>query len=322
MLPANTNNKEISVIDSLAMEARALRTSIDLNMWQLARVFAEAKPLVPHGEWGQWLKDNADCSQRTAQDMIAAYRRFGGKPQFENIGRSKAFKLLPLPEEAEDAFMETHNVASMSAREVEEAVKKVRAELADEIERERDERINAEARAANANAELKALKEAASKPEIPPELTRELEESREKLAAAREEIDRMKETGETALEESRRIAGENSRLKQEIRDQQAALEEQQEDLNRAQAELLNVKSAIAKGDAERVPSDQLTPEAFAAAVRTFIGAVARLPHMRVAFGTMDSETKEEYFVLLETVEKWAKDSRRALETTGAEGTVI
>lgn len=322
MTLANTTNTEVSVIDGLAMEARALCMSIDLNMWQLARVFAEAKPLVPHGEWGRWLKVNAGCSQRTAQDMIAAFRRFGGKPQFENIGRSKAFKLLPLPEEAEEAFMETHDVAAMSAREVEEAVKKARSELLDEIERERDERMNAEARAANANAELKALKESAATPVIPPEMARELEESREKLAAAQEEIERMKETGETALEESRRIAGENTRLKREIEDQQAALEEQQEDLNRAQAELLNVKSAIAKGDAERVPSDQLTPEAFAAAVRTFIGAVARLPHMRVAFAAMDHATKEEYAVLLETVEKWAADSRRALETTGAEGTVI
>jgi regulator of replication initiation timing len=137
-----------------------------------------------------------------------------------------------------------------------------------------------------------------------------------------ERIDRMKETGSTMVEESRRIAGENSRLKQEIRDQQAMMEEQQEDLNRAQAELLNVKSAIAKGDAERVPSDQLTLDAFAAAVRTFIGAVARMPHMRMAFSTMDNNTKEDYSVLLETIEKWASDSRKALETTGAEGTVI
>ena len=306
MTLANTTKKEVSKIDSLAMEARALRTSIDLNMWQLARVFAEAKDLVKHGEWEQWLKDNADCSVRTAQAMVAAYKRFGGKPQLEDIGRSKAFKLLPLPEEAEEQFLKDHDVSAMSAREVEQAVKKAREEMQAQINQEHEARLAAERRAADAENRP---------PEIPEGMTQELENSRA-------EIERLKATGSAAMEEARRIAGENNQLKQEIRDQKAALEEQQEDLNRAQAELLNAKSAIAKGDAERVPSDQLTPEVFAGAVRQFIGTCARMPQMRVTFAAMDSQTKEEYSVLLETMEKWAKDSRKALETTGAEGTVI
>ena len=323
MTLANTTNKEISVIEELAGEARMLRSCIDVNMWQLARVFVQAKPYVPHGEWEKWLQDNADVSVRTAQDMMAAYVRFGKNPQFASIGRSKAFKLLPLPEAAEEKFLQEHDVSAMSVREIEKAVKAAKAEMQGEIEKERDERRNADQRAANANAELQALKaQMAAQPEIPEEVAKELADSRDKLAAAQEEIDRIKAIGSTSMEESRRLAGENSRLQQEIRDQQAMLEEQQEDLNRAQAELLNVKSAIAKGDAERVPSDQLTPEVFAGAVRQFIGAVARMPQMRVTFSMMDDATKEEYSQLLETVEKWAKDSRRALETTGAEGTVI
>ena len=313
MVSANTKTKEISVIEGLASQARALRTSVELNLWQLARIFTEAKPLVPRGEWEAWLDENTGMSARSAQQMMQAYRKFGEKPKFQGIGKANLFKMLALPDGAEEEFMETHDVAAMSAREVEDAVKKVKAEMQSESERERDARIAAEKRADDAEKRP---------PEIPAEFTRELEESRGRLAAAQEEIDRMKETGSTMVEESRRIAGENSRLKQEIRDQQAMMEEQQEDLNRAQAELLNVKSAIAKGDAERVPSDQLTLDAFAAAVRTFIGAVARMPHMRVTFSTMDNNTKEDYSVLLETIEKWASDSRKALETTGAEGTVI
>ena len=150
MTLANTTKKEVSKIDSLAMEARALRTSIDLNMWQLARVFAEAKDLVKHGEWEQWLKDNADCSVRTAQAMVAAYKRFGGKPQLEDIGRSKAFKLLPLPEEAEEQFLKDHDVSAMSAREVEQAVKKAREEMQAQINQEHEARLAAERRAADA----------------------------------------------------------------------------------------------------------------------------------------------------------------------------
>lgn len=309
---ANTTTTEISIIDGLAQEARALRAAIELNLWQLARVFVEAEPLIPHGEWEKWLEENAGMSVRSAQQMIQTYHRFGGKPQFECLGKSQLFKMLALPEEIEDEFMETHDVASMSAREIEKAVKEARAEMQAEIDRERNARQEAERRAEEAENRP---------PEIPEELTRELEESREKLAVTQAEIDRMKETGETMLEENKRIAGENSRLQNEVKIKDALLNDQQEDIKRTQAELKNIKSTIAAGDAERVPADQLTPEAFAGAVRQFIGTVARMPHMRVTFSMMDNQTKEEYSVLLETVEKWAKDSRKALETTGAEGTV-
>ena len=128
--------------------------------------------------------------------------------------------------------------------------------------------------------------------------------------------------GTEALAEQRRLSKENADLQREIRERDDLLAEQQEDINRAQQELLNVQSAIAKGDAERVPADQLTPDAFASAVRAFIGTVARLPHMRMVFASMPYDQKQEYSVLLETVEKWAEDSRKALETTMIDGTVI
>ena len=100
------------------------------------------------------------------------------------------------------------------------------------------------------------------------------------------------------------------------------IEEQQQEYNRTQAELLSVKSSIAKGDAERIPLDQLTPDAFASAVRAFIGTCARMPHMTAAFSSMEYDERREYDELLRTIESWAKDSRKALETVMVEGMVI
>ena len=292
--------QEISEIDELAMQARALRLSINVNMWQLARVFIEAKKLVPHGEWDSWLKENANVGKRTAEDMMAAYRRFGSNPSFANLGQTKTFKLLPLPEGAEEDFLREHDVERMSTREIQEAVRKARED-----------------------ARAETLREMANRPpEIPAELTEELERSRDTIARQREEIDRLAETGRESLEEQRRLAGENVALQKENREYSEMLVEQQDALNQAQAELLNARSAIAKGDAERIPADSLTADSFAQAVRAFIGTVARLPHMRMAFARMDISEKEEYSTLLETVEKWAEDSRKALDMTFAEGAVI
>lgn len=343
-----TTAKEISTIDALAAQARALRLSINVNAWQLARVFIEAKELVPHGEWGQWLRENADVSERTAQDMMAAYRRFGDNPQFAELGQAKTFKLLPLPEGAEEAFFAEHDVEHMSTREIQEAVRKAREEerekaekdaLAAEINaaternrafmdgrdqgkaaamKEAEERI----RAAVEEAERRALEAEKRTAEIPEDMLAGMKEMERQITEQRAEIDRLAAQGRESLEMQRNLSSENARLQRENREQAEMLTEQQEALNHAQTELLNVRSDIAKGDAERTPADSLSPEAFAAAVRTFIGAVSRMPHMTHVFAGMDHDMIREYTIGLETVAAWCEASRKALNSIYGEGTVV
>ena len=299
---ANATTGKLSVIDGLAMQARALRLSINVNMWQLARVFIEAKELVPHGEWGKWLKDNADVGERTAQDMMAAYKRFGGKAPFEGLTPTQTFKLLPLPEGSEDQFMAEHDVQHMSTREIQEAVKQARAEAQAEIDRERQARLDAEQRAMD--AENRA-------PEIPKELTEELKNSRERDEKQRAEIERLAEFGNSSLAEQRRLASENNSLRQELKEQEDMLREQQEALNQAQEELLNLQSAQARGE-EHAYTDKLTLDVFSAAVREFIGVCAQMPHMSATFSKMDNTELNGYFQLLKTVESWADGARSAM----------
>lgn len=312
-----TNEKGLSTLDSLAMQARTLRLSININMWQLARVFTEAKALLKHGEFGPWVQENADVSERTAQDMMAAYRRFGGRPQFEGLGQAKTFKLLPLPEGTEEKFLAEHDVSAMSTREVQQAVAQARAEAMEkaraDVMRERAAREAAERRAAEAESR---------EPEIPEELRDQLAADQEAIAKHRAEAERMAEQARDMFEEQQRLQSENVALRREIKERDEMLSEQQDDLQRAQRELLDCKSAMARGDAERTPSDQITIDAFAAAVRSFIGAVARLPHMKTTFAGMTTAQKQDYTELLETVEQWVKDSRRALRATAIDGAVI
>ena len=310
---ASTARRDLSPLDNLAREARIYRATIDLNMWQLARVFTEAKELCPHGEWGVWLEENAQVSERTAQDMMAAYRRFGENPKLAGIGQSKAFKLLPLPKGAEDAFLEENDVQNMSTREIQEAVKRARAEAQAEIDREKERRILAEKRAEL--AENRA-------PEIPAAIQEELDASRERIHEA-------EATAQHFADAARKISAEKAALEQKNREAQAdnrelnqLIREQQEDINRAQAELLEIKSSLAKGDAERAIADSLSPDAFAAAVRQFIGACFRMPQMRSTFAAMAADTKAEYDELLQSVEDWCKGARDALDTVTVEGTVL
>lgn len=297
---ANTQKKEISVLDNLAMQAKTYIQNARMNLLQLGRVLAEAKPLVPHGEWENWVKTNTSMSKRAAEQYMQAYAEFGLNPQIAELGTTKTLKLLPLTEDEREKLLSENDVSSMSTRQLDEAIRKqkqealkeARQEVQGELEKERTARIAAEQRA-------KAVESR------PPEVTKELSD---KLRSHKEQMERL--------------TRENSILKQEIRERDEELEEQQADYNRAQEELLNIKSQVAKGDAERVPTDQLTVDAFASAVRAFIGACARMPHMSATFSAMSQIDKNEYDELLRTVEAWAKDSRKALDSVLVDSEVL
>lgn len=61
-------------LDALAAEARLLTQSIVTGWLRLGGVLIDAKALVPHGKWGEWLAMNAPVGERTAQNMMEAWR--------------------------------------------------------------------------------------------------------------------------------------------------------------------------------------------------------------------------------------------------------
>ena len=259
--------------------------------------------------------------RRTAETYMQAYKTFGLNAHIAEFGTTKIMKLLPMNEDEREELLAEHDVSAMSTRQLDEAIRQqkekltqeVRAEVQDEINKERKMRIAAEKRAEAAESR---------EPELPPEYADRLEAAEARAKTIQSMADQFSECAkrsESALNEAKR---ENESLRREIAERDELIEEQQDDYNRVQAELLNMKSSIAKGDAERVPLDQFTPGAFATAVRAFIGACARMPHMTAAFSVMDEDERREYDELLKTVEVWVKDSRKALDTVTVEGMVI
>lgn len=111
---------------------------------EIGRRLMEAKELVPHGQWQEWLKEKVNYSQSTADNLMRITKEYGdnqvnlfsGKANsqaFENLTYSQAVALFALPDEQREEFVETHNVEDMSSRELKEAIeaeKKAKAETA------------------------------------------------------------------------------------------------------------------------------------------------------------------------------------------------
>lgn len=310
---AAAQDTALTPIGILAEEARIYSENMAMNMLNLGRVFTEAKKQIDHGEFGEWVRENAGMSVRSAQQLMAVYQRFGGKPAFSGIEKTKMYRMLALPEGTEDAFMEEHDVSAMSSREIEEAVKRVREEAEQEIEKERKARRAAEAR-------VDAL--ASRPPEIPDEVAAELNMRRQAVQERDAEIQRLADIGRESLAEKNRLTRENCELRRDLKENQTMLEEQQEEIARVQGELLNMQSAQARGDAERTPADELTLDVFAGAVRQFVGICARMPYMTRAFCGMTLTEKNRYDDLLRAVEGWCAGARKALSTVETEGAIV
>lgn len=293
---ATSVNSSPAVLDGLAQEAQYYATSFTNSILQLGRVFCEAKQLVEHGKWMDWVKDNTGFSTRTAQQFMQAYTRFGSNEKARQIGdRSKLVKMLSLPAGTEDDFLENNDVSDMSTREVEEAVRRVREEMQAEID---------EANAARDAAENREL-------ELPDGVQKE-------LSRLNGEVDRLTITAEDAVKRANELQAANSVLQREISEQNQMMGEAQAEREGLEKELLTLQKQIADGDAERGPVNEFTVDVFEAAVREFISTCFRMPSMHHVFAKMANADKNRYNAHLRTIEKWAADSREALNAIACE----
>ena len=112
---------------------------------EIGEKLCEAKSMVAQGEWGKWLEENVEYSQSTAENLMRLYKEYGGNQEslFDTWTKSQTFgklsytqhlALLSMPFADRQQFAEENNVADMSTRELQQAI------------RERDEaRMEAEA---------------------------------------------------------------------------------------------------------------------------------------------------------------------------------
>lgn len=130
---ANTIATEINTIKRQTQKIM-LASSIEIG-----KRLTEAKDMIDHGAWGKWLQDNVNYSERTAQNLMRVYDQYGdkfgmtemdslfasGAPNvFEELSYTQALALLSLPTDAErEEFIKENDVASMSTRELQEAIK-------------------------------------------------------------------------------------------------------------------------------------------------------------------------------------------------------
>ena len=124
---------------------------------------AEAKSMVPHGEWGKWLEEKVDYSQSTANNLMKLHQEYGqgqvnlfdnwtNSEAFANMSYTQHLAMMALPFENRLAFAEEHHVEEMSTRELDKAVR-------EELDRLKKQLKDTEDRAEAAEATLADVEE-------------------------------------------------------------------------------------------------------------------------------------------------------------------
>lgn len=158
-------------LDVIGAEIRALSISMLNSVIEIGRRMAEAKEMIPYGQFGEWVKTNTAYSASTAENFMRLFREygasqtdlFGTSAESQTIGKlsySKALELLAIPAEARETFAEEVHADDLTVKELKAEIKKWKdqAERAEQTAEEAEQRAEeAEQDAAKVERELKEL---------------------------------------------------------------------------------------------------------------------------------------------------------------------
>ena len=190
VLPAQERTLEV-----VAAEIRGYTFSMLTNIIEIGRRLVEAKGMIQHGQFMNWCRENFGFSSSQTNNFMQLYRAYGSEQNslfgaelnsqsFGNLNYSKALALLALPSpEEREAFVEEHDVESMTTKELKQAIK------------ERDEAIA---------REQKLREERDLTLQNVAELNEKANEREKELAGLRKDVD----TGRDALAEAKKQIAE------------------------------------------------------------------------------------------------------------------
>lgn len=323
----NNDQHGLTRLDMLTQEMNGYMQAIHYNILQVARVLKEAREITERGRWADWVRDFG-FTTRKAELYIQTYERFAENEAVAHVQRSNLFKMLSLPAGDETEFMQEHDVAAMSARDVGRAVK----DWNDRHQAERDTTAHEWGLASAPTLDAEEIKRldpsfaAAPVPAVDQGKAKEyesiIEQQKMELAQKKAEMDQLVGQHADAMEALREATAKNNELRRQIAGNEEDMEALQTALDQTSNALAAAQSAQARQEASAGIDDTLSVGSLAAAVRQFMGACVQLPQMRRQFASMSSEEIEEYRMWLSTLDQWICQVEIAIGTCKGEGVVI
>lgn len=282
---AETIAAEINVIKAQVRQTAVMATI------EIGKRLKEAKSLVPYGEWGLWLQQNVDYSERKAQNAMALAEEYAMKdPQaIADLDVTKAVMLLAVPGEEREAFVAEHQVEDISVRELKAAIEQLKAEK--EKQQLTIEELMARAAEQVAPEPDRALEAEAA------QLRDKLRESQDRENNLRIERDKAQNQA-TEMEAERKVwARDRERLEQENAGHEKTIARLTEEVKNASATILTTAAADRPetlAELEKLRAEKASAVSIASFRAAFEQMKRALGEMVSAVEQMDEVNRERY----------------------------
>ena len=254
--------------ETLGSEIRYLSAQAkSMTVWfgvEIGKRLAEAKEMVGHGGWLDFLKNETEFSSSSAGRFMQIAREYGGKasnfPTLGNLSVSNALRLLAVPEDEREEFAQAVDAEHISSRELEQAIRE-RDEARKALEEAQSAAVQLTERTEKQAEQIRELEnrpvevavQVADPAEIEKAVAEALAAAEKKHKAALDSAERLRKAAEKKQAELQAIADSAAKIESTNRAETAKLNDSiatlQKELEQARAE----QAAAAK--ASRIQSD-------------------------------------------------------------------
>lgn len=277
---------------------------------EIGKRLIEAKEIVGHGGWINWLENKVDFSRQTANKFMRIAEEYLNVNAPLHLGSDKLFKLLDVPSEDREDFITTPHttpsgedktIEEMTTREVEKAVKewKKKVEEKDSLLLQKEKEYEQK----NKELELKLKKiqnEIDSTVNLKlTEKEKELEialkeKNKEKIDSLKEDINTYKKQIQDATESKNKLIKEKEDYRTKYTSTLSELDEKNKLVTQFMGESTNF--GLIKNTSEITLS-----------MINFVKDMSKYDYLSEVFNEIPDATRKEYVRSIYGVYKWAKN---------------
>lgn len=120
---------ELVSLNQIVSEIKFFENQAVVSYWEIGKRLAQAKEQVGHGNWENWVDENLGYSKSTASRLMQIHNEYSNPASLQDLTYSKAVKLLAIPSEARQDFIDKHEVEDMTTRELQAEIKEYKESL-------------------------------------------------------------------------------------------------------------------------------------------------------------------------------------------------
>lgn len=126
--------REQTLVSEINLITEQTKQALLTGTIEIGKRLTEAKCLVRHGEWGNWLAERVNYSQRSANNFMKIYKEYGAtglaakSQSIANLSVTQAVAMFDLPAEERERFAEQNEADKMSIRQLKAEVAKAKDE--------------------------------------------------------------------------------------------------------------------------------------------------------------------------------------------------